>query len=76
MLLLDRTPHDVAQVTCERLRHAIEHYDWSTLRSGLAVTTSIGLWTAEAPVTVRAAVERADAALYAAKAAGRNRVVG
>ena len=74
-LLLEHTPQDVATATCERLRRAIENYDWSTLQPGLAVTTSIGLWTAEAPGTARAAMERADGALYAAKAAGRNRVV-
>jgi diguanylate cyclase (GGDEF)-like protein len=75
VLLLDRTPLEVGIATCERLRRAIESYDWATLRPGLAVTASIGLWTADAPVTVRAAMERADSALYAAKAAGRNRVV-
>ena len=75
VLLLERTPLDVAVATGERLRRAIETYDWSTLRPGLAVTASIGLWTADAPVSTRAAMEHADAALYAAKTTGRNRVV-
>ena len=57
----------------ERLRTAVEAY-WFRLRRGLRVTVSIGL---AADVTVadhEKLLARADARLYEAKRAGKNRV--
>ena len=75
VLLMAHTSLEAASVTAERLRRSIELHDWSSLRPGLAVTVSLGLCMADGPCLSRDAMEMADAALYGAKAAGRNRVV-
>ena len=75
VLLLPQTTHAAVAATGERLRRAIASHDWSAITPGLAVTASIGLCIVERPCASRSAVEHADAALYAAKAAGRDRVV-
>jgi diguanylate cyclase (GGDEF)-like protein len=65
---------DEAQVgpLCERLRSAVEAHDWAGVAAGLAVTVSLGV----APMAPGAEpLLDADAALYRAKASGRNRVV-
>ncbi len=74
--VLLRTSHrrEVRQ-TLERLRLAVADGDWSMLAPGLRITLSVGStrWqTADTPETLLA---RADHAMYAAKRAGRDRVV-
>ena len=75
VLLLPHTSIEAATVTVERLRRAIERYEWSSIRPSLAVTVSIGLCFADLPCEPRELMEQADKALYAAKSAGRNRIV-
>ena len=75
MLILERTPIDVAAEACERIRRAIESFDWTSIQPRLAVTASIGVCAVAAPCASRMVISQADSALYAAKAAGRNRVV-
>jgi diguanylate cyclase (GGDEF)-like protein len=58
---------------CERIRARIEAHDWAALAPGLAVTVSVGL-ASSPPYAEVELTTRADAALYRAKAAGRNRV--
>jgi diguanylate cyclase (GGDEF)-like protein len=73
-LILVETRVDEGARLCDRLRTMVQAHDWSTIRPGLAVTVSIGvagLHEAEAPDALLSA---ADARLYAAKHAGRNRV--
>lgn len=64
--------HEIA----ERLRHAIQHFEWKAIAPALRVTVSIGL--SSSPEVdggdLQALVARADERLYAAKARGRNRV--
>jgi diguanylate cyclase (GGDEF)-like protein len=66
---------DSATTIAERIRQRIQSYH-STDRalSGLRVTVSIGVAESGPLGSVREVIERADAALYAAKRAGKNRV--
>lgn len=59
----------------DRLRKEVEAVDWEEIAVGLAVTISVGV--SAGPAKAGAAVFRAaDDALYEAKAAGRNCVIG
>ena len=74
MLLPDMNRERAADV-CERLRERLARQDWQA-RAGLplAVTISIGL-VATPPRDLAALLAAADAALYRAKAEGRDRIV-
>ena len=67
---------DETRRVCERLRAAIERHDFSSLHPGLRVTVSIGLASLAGLGHHEKLIQRADAALYRAKADGRNRVEG
>ena len=78
VLILPETPREDAWAKAERLRLAVESYPFPgrETQPGGAVTVSCGL--AEFPrdaSDARLLIESADNALYAAKRAGRNRVV-
>jgi len=60
---------------CERLRTAIREEPWDRIAAGMTLTASIGVATAETAGDLRALTELADQRLYAAKRAGRDRVV-
>ncbi len=74
LLVLADAPAGRALEVCERLRHRVAAHDWSALAEGLSVTLSIGL-SAAPPYDAEVLTARADAALYRAKAEGRDRVV-
>jgi GGDEF domain-containing protein len=59
----------------ERLRLAVERHDWHNLVGDLPITVSIGGTAALPHDTQSVVLARADRCLYAAKRAGRNRVV-
>ncbi len=67
---------DEARRVCERLRAAIEKHDFGSLQPGLKVTVSIGLASHAGIAHHEKLIQRADDALYRAKAQGRNQVVG
>jgi len=73
LLVLPGIPASAAAEVCERLRHRVATHDWSALSPRLAVSASIGL-ASSPPIDENALLLRADAALYRAKAAGRNQV--
>ena len=75
-LLLPETRAEAARVLTERVKSALELVDIAPRGEILRVTASWGLaeapFAAPAPLTCESILERADAALYAAKHAGRN----
>lgn len=75
VLILPSTPLEDALAIAERIRLTIASHDWSRTAEGLAVTASLGVVERRESEALRDWIERADRALYAAKAAGRNRVV-
>lgn len=72
VVLFPETPLDGAEVVAERLRASVEAASYA---EGVPVTVSIGIAVAAPDDEPSALFERADAALYAAKHGGRNRVV-
>ncbi|MFL5539540.1 MAG: diguanylate cyclase [Longimicrobiaceae bacterium] len=75
VLLLVETPPERAAGLCEKLRAAVEAHDWSAVAPGLAVTLSLGVAGNGEAADPAALLAAADARLYQAKRAGRNRVV-
>jgi diguanylate cyclase (GGDEF)-like protein len=73
--LMETSSLAAAAEVCDRLRAAVQAHDWSGVAAGLSVTVSVGLCEAGGACDARAVLARADAALYAAKRGGRNRVV-
>lgn len=59
----------------ERIRSAVASHDWSALAPSLLVTVSVGVAVYRAGDRVETLLQRADAAMYRAKARGRNQVV-
>jgi diguanylate cyclase (GGDEF)-like protein len=74
VLYIDADRQDAARL-CERLRLALESYDWTALVPGMRVTTSVGVTELRPEDDSRSVLARADGHLYAAKNAGRNRVI-
>jgi diguanylate cyclase len=73
LLVLPDTPHDSAVTILDRLRAIIADLDWSAFSPGMRVTISAGVATLRPDETEDKFLARADTALYAAKARGRNR---
>ena len=63
-----------AAAVAERLRAAVAARPWHEVAPGLKVTVSIGVAEARKGLEASENVKRADAALHAAKRAGRNQV--
>jgi two-component system cell cycle response regulator len=78
VVVMPRTSGDIAAVAAERLRRVIATTPFRPpgLAQPLDITCSIGVATCEDGDTPDTILKRADDALYEAKRAGRNRVVG
>jgi len=74
LLVLPDTPNDTAVRIMDRLRAIIADLDWSAFSPGMKVTISAGVSTLGPRETADTFLARADSALYAAKARGRNRI--
>jgi len=75
LLILPDTSADAAGKTLDRLRGIVSELDWTAISAGMSVTMSVGVTCIREGETADAALARADAALYRAKDAGRNRVL-
>jgi diguanylate cyclase len=75
LLMLPDTPEHEAARILDRLRAIIADLDWSAFSPGMQVTISAGVTTLKPAETPDTFLARADSALYAAKARGRNRIV-
>jgi diguanylate cyclase (GGDEF)-like protein len=75
LLVLPDTGMDEAIQTVDRLRVLMTGLDWSAISPELGLTISAGLSTIRPNDTPEDVLARADRALYAAKDAGRNRVI-
>jgi diguanylate cyclase (GGDEF)-like protein len=77
LIVLPGTTADQAVALLDGIRHTVRDHDWHGITRGLPVTISIGVATsAEVPKPTQSALlSTADSRLYAAKHAGRDRVV-
>jgi len=78
VIVMPETELAVAEKVAERLREAIaeRHFKTGEGKPEIPVTASIGIATLDpATDTAQSLIERADKALYEAKASGRNKVV-
>lgn len=73
VVLANETP-DYARAVAERLRETMGAEPFAVGGTALPVTVSIGLAVADSGCAAETAIAAADAALYRAKARGRNRV--
>ncbi|MGN8546570.1 GGDEF domain-containing protein [Bradyrhizobium sp. 13971] len=74
LLVLPDLSQDQAIRALERLRAIIADLDWSAFSPGMRVTISAGVTTLKPRENSDTLLARADGALYAAKARGRNRI--
>lgn len=70
-LAFPETAEPQARLVCERVRVAVETYDWTSLRVGLKVTLSVGV-SSDTRGGAEKMLARADARLYRAKRTGKN----
>jgi diguanylate cyclase (GGDEF)-like protein len=81
-IVLPDTEMAEARLLCERMRCEVEKYSWGDIRPSLSVTMSFGIATVVFATSTISAInhdkllDAADAELYNAKRAGRNRVSG
>jgi diguanylate cyclase len=75
LLILPDTAKDQAARTLDRLRAIVSEVDWTAISAGMNLTMSAGICSVRQEDSADDILGRADAALYRAKDAGRNRVV-
>jgi len=76
VIVLVETNAAAAQWACEKMRMTVATHDWQRVHSGLALTVSIGYSADTSVPGFDKMLAIADRNLYAAKAKGRNCVVG
>ena len=75
LLILPDTAKDQAARTLDRLRAIVSEVDWTAISAGMNLTMSAGICSVRQEDSADDILSRADAALYRAKDAGRNRVI-
>jgi diguanylate cyclase (GGDEF)-like protein len=73
-VILPGCDRDAALARCEELRASLQGEEWNAVHPDLAVTASVGVAAWSEPLDGAALLREADARLYRAKHAGRNRV--
>jgi diguanylate cyclase (GGDEF)-like protein len=73
--ILPDTDKVTALTVLERLRTAVEQFDWASVQATLSITVSIGIAEADQQQGRVALLNIADTNLYIAKRAGRNRTM-
>lgn len=73
-LVIDRTRGSRSIEACERIRKAIQAYEWSAIAPNLHITASFGVTHVKTADDLAHIMSRADSALYQAKRHGRNRI--
>ena len=71
-VLLPHADAREAHAACEKLRLAVQNYDWARVHPDLSVTISLGAADTRTTESVQDLMRQADARLYDAKRAGRN----
>lgn len=74
VVVMPYTPIKQAVIACERLRETIQNYDWAKVHPDLQVTISMGLTADTSHPNHEKMLDTADAKLYIAKRAGKNRL--
>lgn len=75
-VLFERVPLDRAREICETMRQRVEAIDCSAYALDRRLTVSAGIAERDGALRIEDLVARADALLYEAKRAGRNRIAG
>ena len=73
-IVFPQTKLDAAAMACNKIRLAIEKYDWHVIEPHLSVTISIGIATRPDLDDYEPILSAADEKLYEAKQNGRNRI--
>ncbi len=74
VIVFPNTDLQTAVAECEKVRKAIESYDWKTVHPELAVTISMGVCADLSHINSEKFLSAADEKLYDAKHNGRNQV--
>jgi diguanylate cyclase (GGDEF)-like protein len=75
LLLMPESDQDSALRVLTEVQQAVDSHDWGLVSPGLSVSFSAGVCQHDGISPLHATLERADQALYQAKAQGRHRVV-
>lgn len=75
LFIFPETEIEVARDVCEKIRKAVEAYDWHVVADKLTVTISLGVAASTGTKSPDELIRLSDQRLYKAKRSGRNRVV-
>ena len=75
VVLLVNTDIEQSKNVAERIRHGLEHFNFSDVAPGLHVTVSIGMANYKQYKSVQETLMTADNRMYKAKEQGRNKII-
>jgi diguanylate cyclase (GGDEF)-like protein len=74
ILIFPQTTLKQSKIVCERIRKAVEDYNWETVAKGLKVTVSLGISDSSHADSAEQMFANTDTRLYEAKESGRNNI--